>query len=154
MFDGLCSADMYPLSPTPGLLGGYLASVILGQRFSRFAASVSGRSSGMPKVNRRELAEFRIAVPQLEVQKIVADLAEYYESRIDAETAILHKVTETRALASRPTCFLDAFERWQHDFWPRVGASRAATSDAPCFAWLGDADLVRATALPLRRPVL
>ena len=95
-FDGLCSADMYPLSPAPGLLGGYLASVILGQRFSRFAASVSGRSSGMPKVNRRELAEFRIAVPRLEVQHAIASLAQSYERRIDTETAVLHKTIEVR----------------------------------------------------------
>ena len=95
-FDGLCSADMYPLSPAPGLLGGYLASVILGQRFSRFAASVSGRSSGMPKVNRRELAEFRIALPRLEVQQAIASLAKSYERRIDTETAILHKTIEAR----------------------------------------------------------
>ena len=95
-FDGLCSADMYPLSPAPGLLGGYLASVILGQRFSRYAASVSGRSSGMPKVNRRELAEFQIALPRLEVQKTVASLAESYDSRIDTETATLRKTIEVR----------------------------------------------------------
>ena len=95
-FDGLCSADMYPLSPGPRLHGGYLSSVILGQRFSRFAASVSGRSSGMPKVNRRELAAFQIALPRLEVQKTVADLAESYERRIDVETAILHKTIGTR----------------------------------------------------------
>ena len=95
-FDGLCSADMYPLSPTPELLGGYLASVILGQRFSRFAASVSARSSGMPKLNRRELAEFKIAVPRLEVQQVLARLVESYMRRIDAETAILEKMIEVR----------------------------------------------------------
>ena len=95
-FDGLCSADMYPLSPVPGLLGGYLATVILGQRFSRFAASVSGRSSGMPKLNRRELAEFKIALPRLEVQRVIASLAESYMRRIDTETAILDKMIELR----------------------------------------------------------
>ena len=41
----------------------------------------------MPKVNRRELAEFQIALPRLEVQKTVASLAESYDSRIDTETA-------------------------------------------------------------------
>ena len=95
-FSGLCSADMYPLSPDPELLGGYLASVILGQRFSRFATSVSGRSSGMPKVNRQELAGFRIAVPPLDLQATVASLTDSYERRIHSDTAILHKTIKTR----------------------------------------------------------
>jgi len=95
-FDGLCSADMYPLTPGPGLHGGYLASVILGHRFSHFAVSVSGRSSGMPKVNRRELSEFQIAIPPLDVQETVANLAESYERRIESETVILRKMNEVR----------------------------------------------------------
>ena len=95
-FSGLCSADMYPLSPAPELLDGYLASVILGQRFSRFATSVSGRSSGMPKVNRQDLAGFRIAVPPLDLQATVASLTESYECRIDSETAILRKAIKAR----------------------------------------------------------
>ena len=50
----------------------------------------------MPKVNRRELAEFQIALPRLEVQKTVASLAESYDSRIDTETATLRKTIEVR----------------------------------------------------------
>ena len=95
-FDGLCSADMYPLSPIPGLHSGYLASVILGHRFSRFAVSMSGRSSGMPKINRRELAGFRIAIPPMDVQMAIANLVKSYEHRIESETSILRKRIKLR----------------------------------------------------------
>ncbi|MDE0120943.1 MAG: restriction endonuclease subunit S [bacterium] len=96
-FSGLCSADMYPLSPGRTVMGEYVASVILGQRFSRFAVSVSARSSGMPKVNRRELAEFRIALAPLEVQQTVARIAESYACRIESETATLMKIKQVRS---------------------------------------------------------
>jgi type I restriction enzyme S subunit len=95
--DGLCSADMYPLTPGEALDSGYLAQVILGDRFSRFAASMSGRSSGMPKVNREELSEFEIAVPPTSVQVEVGQLALDGMARIDAEIAVLEKLTKTRA---------------------------------------------------------
>jgi hypothetical protein len=95
--DGLCSADMYPLTPSESLDGGYLAQVILGDRFSRFAASVSGRSSGMPKVNREELSEFEIPVPPALVQFEIGRLAFHSIARIDAETALLEKLTSTRS---------------------------------------------------------
>ena len=95
-FDGLCSADMYPLGPGPELLGGYLASVMLGQRFARFAVSVSGRSSGMPKNNRQELGEFQIAIPSKEVQKTIARIMRSLDHRIDSEIAILEKVQTSR----------------------------------------------------------
>lgn len=70
-FDGLCSADMYPLKPTDGMVSGYLLAVILGDRFSKYAESVSVRS-GMPKINRVELAEFDLPRPPTVEQKAIA----------------------------------------------------------------------------------
>lgn len=96
-FSGLCSADMYPLSPSPTVIGEYVVQVILGQRFSRFAVSVSARSSGMPKVNRRELAEFGIALAPFEVQQTVARIAESYSRRIDSEGETLRKIKQVRS---------------------------------------------------------
>lgn len=61
-FDGLCSADMYPLRTATDVAAGYMLAVILGQRFSKYAESVSVRS-GMPKINRAELAEYYFALP-------------------------------------------------------------------------------------------
>jgi type I restriction enzyme, S subunit len=70
-FAGLCSADMYPLRPVDGVVGGYVLSVLLAHRFTKYAESVSVRS-GMPKINRAELADFSIAVPPLPEQRAIA----------------------------------------------------------------------------------
>jgi type I restriction enzyme S subunit len=76
-FSGLCSADMYPLKPAPWASGGYILAVILGHQFTRYAESVSVRS-GMPKINRAEMADFTIAVPplpeQLAIGSVLADI--------------------------------------------------------------------------------
>ena len=70
-FEGLCSADMYPMAPVDGMCAGYLLAVLLGHRFSSFAESVSVRS-GIPKINRTELSEYLIAVPPLPEQRAIA----------------------------------------------------------------------------------
>ena len=70
-FDGLCSADMYPLKPANDVSAGFMLSVLLGHRFSKYAESVSVRS-GMPKINRAELAEYDFALPPLPEQCAIA----------------------------------------------------------------------------------
>jgi type I restriction enzyme, S subunit len=72
-FDGLCSADMYPLKPARDVAAGFVLAAILGHHFSKFAESVSMRS-GMPKINRAELAEYTMALPPTKVeQEAIAD---------------------------------------------------------------------------------
>jgi type I restriction enzyme S subunit len=61
-FDGVCSADMYPLLPAEDVHPGFLFASLLSERFSRYAESVSIRS-GMPKINREELADFEFVLP-------------------------------------------------------------------------------------------
>lgn len=84
-FDGICSADMYPLKPAPDVAGGFLLAVILGEPFSRYAESVSVRSSGMPKINRVEMGDFSAAFPptkaeQDAIAEALSDSAAYVES--------------------------------------------------------------------------
>lgn len=57
-FPGLCSADMYVLRPKEGVDSRYVLSVLLSEDFTRFAVSCSARS-GIPKVNRTELSQYR-----------------------------------------------------------------------------------------------
>lgn len=71
-FSGLCSADMYPLKPATDISAGYIFAVILGYRFSKYAESVSVRS-GMPKINRTEMADFSLAVPPPHEQRAIAE---------------------------------------------------------------------------------
>ena len=70
-FSGLCSADMYPLKAMPDVDAGFMLPVLLGERFSGYAESVSVRS-GMPKINRAELAEYAFALPPLPEQRAIA----------------------------------------------------------------------------------
>ncbi|MEP9415452.1 restriction endonuclease subunit S [Gordonia sp. VNQ95] len=69
-FRALCSADMYPLSPRPGTDPSFVLHSLLGQDFTDFAASVSARS-GIPKINREELAEFRLYTPNPGEQRAI-----------------------------------------------------------------------------------
>jgi type I restriction enzyme S subunit len=84
-FDGLCSADMYPLRPVEGVAPGFLLALILGRDFATYSESVSVRS-GMPKINREEMAGFFTNVPKTidEQAAIAAVLLD-----IDAELAVL-----------------------------------------------------------------
>lgn len=61
-FEALCSADMYPLTPRHDTDSSFILHTLLGHNFTNFAVSVSARS-GIPKINREELAEYRMRVP-------------------------------------------------------------------------------------------
>lgn len=61
-FDALCSADMYPLTPRRDADSSFIFHTLLAHDFTNFAVSVSARS-GIPKINREELAEYRMRVP-------------------------------------------------------------------------------------------
>jgi len=88
---GLCSADMYPLQPGPSLVPRFLLDVILGERFSRFATSVSERS-GFPKINRKELGEYRLALPSTDEQLHIASVMDTHDARIRTEERYRNKL--------------------------------------------------------------
>ena len=69
-FEALCSADMYPLTPRRGIDPSFILHSILGQAFTDFAVSVSARS-GIPKINREDLAEYRMLVPSPAEQRAI-----------------------------------------------------------------------------------
>lgn len=69
-FSALCSADMYPMKPRAGVDGRYLASVLLGPRFTNFAIGESMRS-GIPKVNRDALAGYELPAPPEPEQRAI-----------------------------------------------------------------------------------
>ena len=89
-FDGLCSADMYPLTVQPRVSAGFILNVILGHRFSTFAENVSARS-GMPKINREELSEYVVAVPPLNEQRAIAEALSDVDALINALDALITK---------------------------------------------------------------
>jgi type I restriction enzyme S subunit len=64
---GLCSADMYPLTTRRSIRAQYLLEILLSDRFTQFAVSGSMRT-GMPKLNREHLARYKCKVPTIEEQ--------------------------------------------------------------------------------------
>ena len=73
-FQGLCSADMYPLSPDASRLSrDYLFFVLMSRHFTNYAIAGSNRA-GMPKVNRKHLFAYRFNLPKLTDQAKTTDI--------------------------------------------------------------------------------
>lgn len=91
-FDGLCSADMYPLAPTSGEMErNYLFFLLLTKAFTDYAIKGSARA-GMPKVNREYLFEYRTSVPKLKEQVSIARRLD----RLSEETASLEAIYQQK----------------------------------------------------------
>jgi len=72
-FNGLCSADMYPLTPQPSeITRNFLFYLLLSKVFTDYAIQGSARA-GMPKVNRDHLFGFCTSLPGIEKQNTLAD---------------------------------------------------------------------------------
>ena len=74
-FDGLCSADMYPLSTTMDTQ--FALIYLLSDAFNNQVSSICASRVKMPKINKAELATIVVPLPPLAEQKrIVAKLEE------------------------------------------------------------------------------
>jgi len=93
-FDGLCSADIYPLFPyTAELDRGFLYYLLICRNFTDYAISGSQRA-GMPKVNRDYLFQYRAFFPDIPKQKqIVAQLNQLSSNTQHLETIYQQKLT-------------------------------------------------------------
>lgn len=80
-FPALCSADMYPLTPKTSTDGAFVLHTLLSEHFTNFVTSVSVRS-GIPKVNRTELAEYVLAAPNLPEQQAISTALNQADSLI------------------------------------------------------------------------
>ena len=90
-FSGLCSADMYPLKPAADVSAGFVLASILAHQFSTYAESVSVRS-GMPKINRVELAEYSMAFPPTKVeQEAIAEALSDADALIESLDQLIAK---------------------------------------------------------------
>ena len=93
-FNGLCSADMYPLAPTAGeITRDYLFHLLLSKPFTDYAIQGSARA-GMPKVNREHLFEFAVWLPAIKKQtELAAKLDELHEETQRLESLYQRKLT-------------------------------------------------------------
>jgi type I restriction enzyme S subunit len=104
-FEGLCSADMYPLETTLG--AEYLARWMLSPRFTSLASGQQGRSV-LPKINREAL--FRLPVPDAapDVQGELVDRFDQLDTRLGHVLAVA-EAAAARAAALRSSILSAAF---------------------------------------------
>lgn len=88
-FDGLCSADAYPILPNEERCDRtYLAIVMRSRYFLDYILGFSVRA-GMPKVNRKQIEGFEAPLPPLDLQKKFASFVKQTdESEAELQNAI------------------------------------------------------------------
>lgn len=72
-FDGLCSADMYPIETT--LCPEYLLLWLLSDEFTQQVSQIQGRTV-LPKVNKKELGEILVPVPPQDEQERIVQISQ------------------------------------------------------------------------------
>ena len=94
-FDGLCSADAYPILPIEGKCNRvFLAYDMRSTFFLDYILQFCNRTN-LPKVNRKEVAGFRTPLPPIELQNEFAA----FVGQIDkSKDAIRRSLTETQTL--------------------------------------------------------
>ena len=94
-FQGLCSADVYPLLPEHRTLNrNYLYYVLSSRPFTIYAIKGSDRA-GMPKVNREHLFAYEFSLPNFEMQ---AKLAQRLDSLGESQSLLGERLREKLAL--------------------------------------------------------
>ena len=71
-FQGICSADIYPLKPNQDVDRTFLYYILLSQDFTDYAILGSARA-GMPKVNRPYVFAYSCSIPEYEEQRKIAN---------------------------------------------------------------------------------
>ena len=101
-FEGLCSADAYPILPRENIcVKEFLAHVLRSEYFLQYILAFSGRSQ-MPKVNRKQIAGFRFPLPPIEMQKaFVAFMQQSDKSKFAARQALKEISDAQKALMKK-----------------------------------------------------
>lgn len=83
-YEGLCSADTYPLKASKGMISSYLFYSLQTSRFLKYSISVSMRT-GMPKINREELSLYNFNLPSKEEQEKIASFFSLIDDKISLQ---------------------------------------------------------------------
>ena len=134
--DCLCSADMYPITPTKEVLPEFLLLLLLSQPFTKFAVDCSMRVA-MPKANREALANCLMWYPEPDEQRKVLATVEResapYDTaiaRTEREIALMQEY-RTRLTADLVTGKLDVREAAAKLPAPLTDEVAEPTSDEP-----------------------
>lgn len=84
-FEGLCSADMYPLRPSGGELSrDFLFHYLLSESFTAQAVSFQDRT-GIPKINRQQLGLIQVPVAPPDEQAAIAEALSAVDAKLNVE---------------------------------------------------------------------
>lgn len=81
-FDGLCSADMYPIETAQNTT--FMLYAMLSKCFVQQVALCTADRVKMPKINREELGNIKIALPPIEEQELISNYLNVCCNRFDA----------------------------------------------------------------------
>lgn len=88
-FDGVCSADAYPIYPKSDLIESrFMLHTMRSRHFVGQAIGVSMRS-GMPKINREDLGCIELVVPPLPEQRKIADILTTWDEALTQLDALI-----------------------------------------------------------------
>ena len=98
-FNGLCSADMYPLTPKKETTREFLYYLLIKKEFTNYAIKCSARA-GMPKINRNSLFAYKASIPlnRKEQIRIVSTLDNIRKVLMHLESNLSLTLTECTAL--------------------------------------------------------
>lgn len=77
-FEGICSADMYPIIPLECIDKNFLLFLLKQKEFLTYAISNSGRAN-IPKINREALLNYEAILPPISLQRLFAQRIEQIE---------------------------------------------------------------------------
>ena len=93
-FDGICSADMYPLTVLPKANNVYITKLLSSKQFLEYAIKNSGRAR-MPKLNRETLFSYSFKLPPLALQQQFAEKIQAIEAQ---KELVKQSIAETQQL--------------------------------------------------------
>ena len=101
-FDGLCSADAYPILPNENVcLRIYLGYVMRSEFFLEYILPFSRRAN-MPKVNKEQLSGFTLPIPTVDLQNQFATFVEQTDkSKIEIQKSLEKLETLKKALMQK-----------------------------------------------------
>jgi len=92
-FDGLCSADMYPLEPVDGVsTKEFIWGLILSLTFDEYLQVLASRAN-IPKINRKELSLFEFYLPSFSDQKQYSSQLIQIQQQIDINRELMKEVS-------------------------------------------------------------
>ena len=100
-FEGICSADMYPLRPKKGsLVREFLYYWLLSGSFTKQAVSFQDRT-GIPKINRQQLESTWVVIPEIAEQREIAHVLRTVQRAKEATEKVIAAARQLKASLMR-----------------------------------------------------